>query len=468
MPIYSTKLPFTAANLPPTWSLAASTSVTSVDNNSPSVTMRSEATNVVPGNHHTALIRVGMKREASIASGIVENGLDMHKWLPTKKANISTSSSLDGVSQNKESIISCNGDDKLESSFQNCDSKSFSSESGTSFPTIFTCGPVNPGFIPINSCTEVGGPHATAEVTTILNPLNMSIYGLPFSSQPTASIYAPSQFLYSPLYSMNNSCDASTSMASTAAALALNNFLIQQQQQIPSHQLLRTQLPTVSNPQLSGPGLYSSYVPSTLATAAALAATQQSPSPDIHANNANFAFQQQQQALLLSLLLRSQQVQLAAAQVAAAGYLSQNDASRLPPIPTLQNPGCVLDSSCSLGTSLTSGPYGTNNFYSQNPMTNVAYINEKGHLLETLPICRDFKAGKCRRNSECRYVHLVDENVEVNQGRVIVCRDAAKGRCTRVPCKYYHIPLFAISANRSMALNSALANATGFSTISTL
>lgn len=60
------------------------------------------------------------------------------------------------------------------------------------------------------------------------------------------------------------------------------------------------------------------------------------------------------------------------------------------------------------------------------------------------------------------------ENVEVNQGRVTVCRDAAKGRCTRIPCKYYHIPLFAISANRSMALNSALASVTGFPTISTL
>lgn len=52
------------------------------------------------------------------------------------------------------------------------------------------------------------------------------------------------------------------------------------------------------------------------------------------------------------------------------------------------------------------------------------------------------------------------ENVEVSQGRVIVCRDAAKGRCTRVPCKYYHVPLHAISANRSLALNSVLANAT--------
>ncbi|VEL36984.1 unnamed protein product [Protopolystoma xenopodis] len=49
------------------------------------------------------------------------------------------------------------------------------------------------------------------------------------------------------------------------------------------------------------------------------------------------------------------------------------------------------------------------------------------------------------------------ENVEVNQGRVVVCRDASKGRCSRIPCKYYHIPLFAISAGRSLALNSALA-----------
>ncbi|VDM34392.1 unnamed protein product [Hydatigera taeniaeformis] len=80
-------------------------------------------------------------------------------------------------------------------------------------------------------------------------------------------------------------------------------------------------------------------------------------------------------------------------------------------------------------------------------------------LLESLPICRDFKAGKCHRNTECRYVHLIDENVEVNQGRVTVCRDAAKGRCTRIPCKYYHIPLIAISASRSLALNSALSAA---------
>ncbi|KAL3315298.1 hypothetical protein Ciccas_006067 [Cichlidogyrus casuarinus] len=88
----------------------------------------------------------------------------------------------------------------------------------------------------------------------------------------------------------------------------------------------------------------------------------------------------------------------------------------------------------------------------QNPITNVAYMNEKGQLLESLPICRDFKAGKCHRLSECRYVHLVDDNVEVNQGRVTICRDAAKGRCSRTPCKYFHIPPIAVTASRSLAI----------------
>nr|CAX73721.1 Muscleblind-like protein 3 [Schistosoma japonicum] len=463
-----------AANLLPssTWSVAASTP-TSVDNYVSSIATRdSEATNNTAANHLTSLIRTGMKREANIASGIFENDLEMHKWLPAKRANLSTLSSLDGTSQNKEPAVLCNGDEKTESTFQNGDTKCHVLDSGTSFPTNFTSGSFNPEFTAPNSCTDIGTSHVDTEVANMLNPLNMSIYGLPFSSQPVTPLYTPSQFVYPPLYSINNSCDAPTSIASVAATLSLNNFILQQQQQqqLQSHQLLRTQLPTVSSQQLPGPSLYSSYVPSpTLVTAAALAAAQQ-PAHDVHTNTSSVAFQQQQQALLLSLILRSQQAQLAAAQIAAAGYLSQNDTSRLPSIPTLQNHSCILDSSCSVPgalVNLPSGPYGTN-FCSQNPMTNVAYINEKGHLLETLPICRDFKAGKCRRNSDCRYVHLVDENVEVNQGRVIVCRDAAKGRCTRVPCKYYHIPLFAISANRSMALNSALASVTGFPTVSTL
>ncbi|CAH8459718.1 unnamed protein product [Schistosoma bovis] len=459
-----------AANLPST--VAAFIPTTSVDNYVSSiVTSNSEVASNTAANPFTSLIRSGMKREANIASGSFENDLEMHKWLPTKRANLSTSSSLDGTSQNKESTVVCNSDEKLERSCQNSETKCRMPDSGTSFPAIFTCGSFNPGFTPINSCTDIGTSHVNPEVTNVLNPLSMSIYGLPFSSQPAASLYTPSQFIYPPLYSMNNGCDAPNPMTSAAAALALNNFLIQQQQQLQSHQLLRTQLSTVSNQQLSGSGLYSSYVPSsTLATATALAAAHQPPAHDVHTNASNNTFQHQQQALLLSLILRSQQTHLAAAQVAAAGYLSQNDTSRLPPIPNLQNHGCVLDSSCPVPGALghlSSGLYGTS-FCSQNPMTNVAYINEKGHLLETLPICRDFKAGKCRRNSECRYVHLVDENVEVNQGRVTVCRDAAKGRCTRIPCKYYHIPLFAISANRSMALNSALASVTGFPTISTL
>ena len=31
--------------------------------------------------------------------------------------------------------------------------------------------------------------------------------------------------------------------------------------------------------------------------------------------------------------------------------------------------------------------------------------------------------------------------VEVTEGKVTVCRDAVKGKCTRPLCKYYHIPI---------------------------
>lgn len=30
------------------------------------------------------------------------------------------------------------------------------------------------------------------------------------------------------------------------------------------------------------------------------------------------------------------------------------------------------------------------------------------------------------------------ENVEIIDGRVTICRDANKGKCTRPNCKYYH------------------------------
>uniref|UniRef100_A0A4Q8K339 U64-Liphistoxin-Lsp1a_1 n=2 Tax=Liphistius TaxID=62150 RepID=A0A4Q8K339_9ARAC len=63
-------------------------------------------------------------------------------------------------------------------------------------------------------------------------------------------------------------------------------------------------------------------------------------------------------------------------------------------------------------------------------------------LLDTLPLCRDFKSGQCKRQ-QCRYVHLLEDYVEVVDGKVTVCRDAVKGKCSRPLCKYYHIPLSA-------------------------
>jgi muscleblind protein len=61
-------------------------------------------------------------------------------------------------------------------------------------------------------------------------------------------------------------------------------------------------------------------------------------------------------------------------------------------------------------------------------------------LLDTLPVCRDFKQGHCER-ANCRYVHLLEEYVEVSEGKVTVCRDFAKGKCSRLMCKYYHVPV---------------------------
>ncbi|XP_023227461.1 muscleblind-like protein 1 isoform X3 [Centruroides sculpturatus] len=71
---------------------------------------------------------------------------------------------------------------------------------------------------------------------------------------------------------------------------------------------------------------------------------------------------------------------------------------------------------------------------------SVTYCDEKGQLLDTLPVCRDFKSSQCKR-PQCRYVHLVEDYVEVVDGKVTVCRDAMKGKCNRPLCKYYHVPL---------------------------
>ncbi|KAL5108529.1 Muscleblind-like protein [Taenia crassiceps] len=175
------------------------------------------------------------------------------------------------------------------------------------------------------------------------------------------------------------------------------------------------------------------------------------------------------QAAALMRLQQQQQQQQWAAMAAGYGPLtgfapSSAAAVAAAAAAAYSNPAALFEPLTFQSSTLTANPYATNLLQSQTLLTNVAYINDEGQLLESLPICRDFKAGKCHRNTECRYVHLIDENVEVNQGRVTVCRDAAKGRCTRIPCKYYHIPLLAISASRSLALNSALSAAVAANT----
>uniref|UniRef100_A0A0L8GUY8 C3H1-type domain-containing protein n=1 Tax=Octopus bimaculoides TaxID=37653 RepID=A0A0L8GUY8_OCTBM len=61
-------------------------------------------------------------------------------------------------------------------------------------------------------------------------------------------------------------------------------------------------------------------------------------------------------------------------------------------------------------------------------------------LLDTLPLCRDFKSSQCNR-PQCKFVHLMEDYVEVTEGKVTVCRDSVKGKCRRHLCKYYHIPV---------------------------
>ncbi|XP_078612711.1 muscleblind-like protein 1 isoform X21 [Branchiostoma floridae x Branchiostoma japonicum] len=71
--------------------------------------------------------------------------------------------------------------------------------------------------------------------------------------------------------------------------------------------------------------------------------------------------------------------------------------------------------------------------------SNVPYFNAQNQPTDQLPVCRDFKAGNCKRPN-CRYVHLVEDHVEVVDGKVTVCRDALKMKCARPMCKYYHVP----------------------------
>jgi hypothetical protein len=52
---------------------------------------------------------------------------------------------------------------------------------------------------------------------------------------------------------------------------------------------------------------------------------------------------------------------------------------------------------------------------------------------------------------------LLEDYVEVNEGKVTVCRDFAKGKCTRVMCKYYHVPILpgSLLLNRLMSPTAA-------------
>ncbi|XP_072021800.1 uncharacterized protein [Amphiura filiformis] len=58
---------------------------------------------------------------------------------------------------------------------------------------------------------------------------------------------------------------------------------------------------------------------------------------------------------------------------------------------------------------------------------------------DTIPVCRDFKSGSCKRPN-CKYAHVTEDYVEIIDGKVTLCRYAAQSRCTRPKCKFYHPP----------------------------
>ncbi|XP_041978707.1 protein muscleblind isoform X8 [Aricia agestis] len=71
----------------------------------------------------------------------------------------------------------------------------------------------------------------------------------------------------------------------------------------------------------------------------------------------------------------------------------------------------------------------------------VEYTDERGQLLDTLPVCQDFNRQGCTRPT-CRFVHIREGcGLQVVGCRVVVCRDAAAGTCRRAACRYYHIPV---------------------------
>lgn len=57
------------------------------------------------------------------------------------------------------------------------------------------------------------------------------------------------------------------------------------------------------------------------------------------------------------------------------------------------------------------------------------------------------------------FLHHTDK-VEIVEGKVTLCRDAAKGKCMRTNCKYYHVP---VTATNGILPATASANATAAS-----
>ncbi|XP_057573450.1 muscleblind-like protein 3 isoform X2 [Hippopotamus amphibius kiboko] len=69
---------------------------------------------------------------------------------------------------------------------------------------------------------------------------------------------------------------------------------------------------------------------------------------------------------------------------------------------------------------------------------NVTLVRDTKWL--TLEVCREFQRGTCSRaDADCKFAHP-PRVCNVENGRVVACFDALKGRCARENCKYLHPP----------------------------
>ena len=60
-------------------------------------------------------------------------------------------------------------------------------------------------------------------------------------------------------------------------------------------------------------------------------------------------------------------------------------------------------------------------------------------------VCREFQRGSCARAADCRFAHPPPGVTIDDGGRVTVCMDYVKGRCSRELCRYFHPPLHLLS-----------------------